>query len=90
MSELISRKAVYNMLNGLGGCDAQDEWSKGWDKAIDTAIDGLGNIPTVYDVDKVVERLKKHWCKDCRKQEMCKDCHIKEFVLDIVKGCGQG
>lgn len=60
MSDLISRKAVYEMLHGLGGCDASDEWSNGWDKAIDTAIDALEEIPTAYDVDKVVENLELH------------------------------
>lgn len=59
MSDLISRKAVYGMLHGLGGCGAEDEWSRGWDKAIDTTIDELGDIPTAYDVDKVVEELKR-------------------------------
>lgn len=44
MGDLISRKAVYEMLHGLGGCDASDEWSNGWDKAIDTAISELNEI----------------------------------------------
>ena len=59
MSDLISRKAVYEMLHGLGGCDAGDEWSNGWDRAIDTAIKELDKIPAAYDVDKVVEQLEK-------------------------------
>ena len=46
-------------------------------------VDGM---ETAYDVNKVVKQLKKHWCEDCRKQEMCNHCSIKEFVLDIVKG----
>ena len=58
MSDLISRQSVYDMLHGLGGCDASDEWSNGWDKAIDTAIGELNEIPTAYDVDKVVEQLE--------------------------------
>ena len=40
------------MLHGLGGCDASDEWSNGWDKAIDSAIKELDKIPTAYDVDE--------------------------------------
>lgn len=61
MGDLISKKAVYDMLNGIGGCDAADEWANGWDKAIDTAIDELEEIPTAYDVDKVVEQLAKRF-----------------------------
>lgn len=29
---------LYTYLHGLGGCDAKDEWSRGWDEAIDTII----------------------------------------------------
>ena len=29
---------LYEYLHGLGGCDAQDEWSRGWDEAINTII----------------------------------------------------
>lgn len=80
MSDLISRKAVYDMLHGLGGCDAQDEWSKGWDKAIDTAIGELDDIPVAFDVDSVVEKLEK-W------QLQSDDGLIAVgVVLDIVKG----
>ena len=59
MSDLISRKAVYEMLHDLGGSDATDEWADGWDKAISQAISDLDDIPTAYDVDKVVKRLEK-------------------------------
>ena len=86
MSDLISRQAIYNILHGLGGCDAQDEWAKGWDRAIDTAIDGLGDIPTAYDVDKVVDQLKSEsFCGDFGGNYI----DIDE-AIEIVKGGGQG
>ena len=47
-NDLISRQAVYDMLHGLGGCDAMDDWSKGYDEAIDGAISDLGDIPSVF------------------------------------------
>ena len=78
MGDLISRKALLQKAveaNPMGGMIGG--------KFVE---DLIKSEPIAYDVDKVVERLIKHWCKDCRKQEMCKDCHIKEFVLDIVKG----
>lgn len=30
---------LYDYLNGIGGCDADDDWSKGWDEAVNTMID---------------------------------------------------
>ena len=44
MNDLIRRKDVEQMLKDLGGCDASDEESRGWDKAIDAALYGLGTI----------------------------------------------
>lgn len=42
--EFVKKEAVYEMLNKLGGCDAQDDYSKGWDAAIDSAIDSLDKL----------------------------------------------
>ncbi len=48
MAEYIEREKVYKMLNALGGCGAEPEnWSDGWDKAIDTAVAELNQIPAV-------------------------------------------
>lgn len=43
--ESIERKAVVEKLNAIGGCDASDEWSNGWDKAIDAAIEAVEKLP---------------------------------------------
>lgn len=32
---------LYEYLNDIGGCDSQDEWSRGWDEAIGTIIDQI-------------------------------------------------
>ena len=46
MAEYIEREEVYEMLHALGGCGADpDTWADGWDKAIDTAIEELDDIP---------------------------------------------
>ncbi|MCD8382289.1 MAG: hypothetical protein LUC30_05150 [Clostridiales bacterium] len=48
MAEYIEREALYNALHEAGGCDAPpDSWADGWDKAIDEAIDLLGQMPAV-------------------------------------------
>lgn len=44
MNDLIRRKDVEQMLAELGGCDASEEWERGWDKAIDAALHGLGKV----------------------------------------------
>lgn len=44
--ECIGREAVIEKLNEIGGCDATDEWSKGWDKAIDTAVKAVEKLPS--------------------------------------------
>ena len=29
---------LHNYLHEIGGCNADDDWSKGWDAAVDTII----------------------------------------------------
>lgn len=43
--ERINREAVLNLLDEMGGCDATDEWAKGWDKAIDTVYNEIIKLP---------------------------------------------
>lgn len=43
--EVISYKEAYDKINSLGGCDATDEWSKGYDEGITAALNALENIP---------------------------------------------
>lgn len=56
-SDLITRQAVYDMLNALGGCDACEEWAKGWDSAIDTAIKELDGIPAAVSLEDMASRI---------------------------------
>ena len=52
MTDLISKDKVLDILKNLGGCDAQDEYSKGWDDAIDAAYNDVGNLPSVESFTK--------------------------------------
>lgn len=46
MAKYIKLNDVYKMLHHIGGCGAEpDSWADGWDKAIDTAIKKLEDIP---------------------------------------------
>lgn len=60
MNDYIRRKEVYQKLHDAGGCDASDEWSKGYDAAIDVAIEIIENMPSTADVAPVVHG---HWIK---------------------------
>lgn len=54
---LIDADALWEALNDLGGCDALDEYSKGWDKAIDAAINCVEKASTVPQWISVEDRL---------------------------------
>lgn len=43
--EYIEREAVIQKLNEICGCDASDDWEKGWDKAIDMAVKTVEKLP---------------------------------------------
>ncbi len=43
-NDTVYRKDVEQMLAELGGCDASEEWEKGWDEAIDTALNELRKV----------------------------------------------
>lgn len=45
MDKYIKRRAIIEKLNEIGGCDATDDWGKGWDKAIDTAVKAAEILP---------------------------------------------
>lgn len=59
MNDLIRRKDVEQMLKDLGGCDASDEESRGWDKAIDAAMEGLRKVEVANRWIPCSERLLK-------------------------------
>lgn len=59
MNDLIRRKDVEQMLTALGGCDASDEESRGWDNAIDAAMEGLRKIESADRWIPCSERLLK-------------------------------
>ena len=56
MPEYIERDEILQRLNEIGGCDATDEWAKGYDSAIDAAISIIENAPAedVVPVDSAL------------------------------------
>lgn len=50
----IPYKEAYDKISSLGGCDATDEWSKGYDEGITAALNALEDIPQE-------EKHSGHW-----------------------------
>jgi len=61
-NDLISREEA---INGLMKCNMLGR------KSCEQVADMLRNIPTAYDVDKVVEQLSCESCEDCLLAENC-------------------
>ena len=62
MNEFISRDEAYQELHDAGGCDATEEWTKGYDDGITEAIRIINEMPAA-DVAPVVHG---HWSKEMR------------------------
>lgn len=86
MSDLISRSELINKIRGIVP-SSQD---------VDFIVRLIDALPTAYDVDKVVEEIKRKHCKKCRNilgavgaEEYCKEqkCEIDE-LCDIVRKGG--
>lgn len=77
MNKYIDRKAIIEKLKEIGGCDASDDFGKGWDKAVDTAIEAVEKLPAA-DAVKVVH------CKDCRYRDFL-DSDYGGYCCEIVK-----
>lgn len=58
MSQLISREKALEIINNIGGCDAKDDYSKGFDDAIGNAYHAVSDMHCDYDVDDVVKQLE--------------------------------
>lgn len=54
--EYMERDEILQRLIEIGGCDAKDEWAKGYDSAIDAAISIIENTPAadVVPVDSAL------------------------------------
>lgn len=64
--ELIRKSDVYEMLHSLGGCDADNQYDRGWDDAVSNAIEELNlihgkKITRKQITQKVIRMYEKHW-----------------------------
>ena len=91
-NECIEREAIIEKLNEIGGCDASDDFSKGWDKAIDAAIEAVEKLPAAdaapvkhghwEEIRDAYGQLEGWMCKKCgremkAKENYCPNCGAK-------------
>lgn len=78
MAKYIEYEKIWEMLHGIGGCDAEPEsWEDGWDKAIDTAIEELDKL-SAADVQEVKYGA---WERDEYDMLCCSQCK-EEFAFE--------
>lgn len=61
----IDRETIIKKLSEIGGCDASDDFGKGWDKAIDTAVKAVEKLPAAD-----VAPVKRGFWKPISESEM--------------------
>lgn len=102
MRDLISRQAVMDYLRGQQAnviiekakqnpitCDA----CKGMESSIEAFMNFINQVPTAYDVDKVIKQLEELTGEECTlhecglRSERCKPCIAKK-AIEIVKAGG--
>lgn len=79
-SDLIRRKDVEQMLTALGGCDASDEESRGWDNAIDAAMEGLRKIESASE--KLLNYLIQ--CQNRELQRYERNGNLHDFTAAVA------
>ena len=89
MNDLISRKKVIDIL------EKEKSLRCGYDAdiAIFSIEKGIKEMPTAYDVDKVVEDIMETYgCHDCEQVDTmtCNECPVLEVLNDICEIVKQG
>lgn len=90
MSDLISRSALLKYMENKEISQSIDELNDGNDNYSSTGLyDYVKEMPTAYDLDKVIMGLKCDECEKCNFFEVCagsrycEECHDK--IIKIVK-----
>ena len=84
--DLISRKALINILKILKGVD------KDWLLTINQIIDFIEDQPIAFDKEKVIEELYRYTAEECElhecgiRSEYCNVCMAKKAIEIVEKG----
>lgn len=82
----MNKQKAIEAIHNLGGCDASDEWSKGYDAGITAALDAIEKIP---DTDNNADLISRSELQS----EIAKgvgECRIRAFdpsvncILQII------
>ena len=90
MSDLISRKAVIKAIQNyfIGKIENHVNEVDVVDCNAEICHEVIDNIPTAYNVDDVVEKIREQdgVCTGCKRQYECNECSIGERIEIIKRG----
>lgn len=94
MSDLISRSALIQTLKYNKAINEDDAKGKMMVIPVDNVIEYVEKMPTAYNVDKVVEQIKKKGSIHCLNSSCDGDCALCDYgvsvrdIIDLVKEGG--
>lgn len=91
-NDLISRSEVIKLIDEFGYVNCHNGKDFEANSRVDKIRQKVVEMPTAYDVDKVVEQLDELGCKGCEYADDFERCHqdceckeISESAIEIVK-----
>lgn len=92
MSEYISKAEVLKLIHTTGGCDANSDYDKGWDKCANHLYNEVASMEIAYNPDKVVAQMENLSVKEPIIRDRIRVGTIKtiplRFAIEIVKDGG--
>ena len=65
MNDLLRKEDVLQAIHNIGGCDAADEWSRGYDAGVNAAYATISNLK--LSEDPRIEYVVRHYGSDQKK-----------------------
>lgn len=65
MNDLLRKEDVLQAIHNIGGCDAADEWSRGYDAGVNAAYATISNLK--LGEDPRIEYVVRHYGSDQKK-----------------------
>lgn len=93
-NDLINRSEVISLIDKLGYVNCFDPKDYECNNRVDKIRRSIVELPTAYDLDKVVEQIKekgKRVCCSVKCNDNCNDCEhgcLMNAILSIVKEGG--
>ena len=89
--QYLKKEDVYKCLQNIGGCDGKDEYARGWDLAIDTAIEEINELKSLDFDDDVSQKQTPYIPEPYKKYAGRCKCGFVFFTKDMnyCGNCGQ-